>query len=354
MIIGAPAVVAAIVVVYVLADITQAAFAQWSPKVQVAVIAAVVVVLGIGHRILSRGGAVRDLERVRSAAREASGPVPVPARSAAAVPALTNATTRATRSSQEGHGMFARRSRKQTAGIEALQEQILASNEQTRVALGAATARMEALLVSELERGHRLEQAVQSAIDALQNAAASNALDVSRALGQVADMFQLVAERIASDHVERRELAEADRLERRALTEVLAALSAPPARPPEQPSRVLGGTVFGSERPRGADVSIVDEDRWGQAAPARPRNGARAPDNDTCWIGGIEIADVRIENDKTKYWLRRRADGYIFPRAFDAEDLRFDAETAAEPVVVLDERPESRAGVQENGSAAHP
>lgn len=71
-IVGIPAVVVAIIVVYVLAGITKATFAEWSVKVEAAVTAAVAVVLWVGHRIVTRDRAVRDLERIPSAARPAS------------------------------------------------------------------------------------------------------------------------------------------------------------------------------------------------------------------------------------------------------------------------------------------
>jgi hypothetical protein len=48
--------------------------------------------------------------------------------------------------------------------------------------------------------------------------------------------------------------------------------------------------------------------------------------HDDGWVGGVEIADVRRDNDTTRYWLRRRSDGYIFPRPFDEHDLRFVAD----------------------------
>ena len=47
------------------------------------------------------------------------------------------------------------------------------------------------------------------------------------------------------------------------------------------------------------------------------------------WVGGVEIADISNDHDTIRYWIRRRSDGYIFPRAFDANELRFLPEAPA-------------------------
>jgi hypothetical protein len=194
------AAVIALIVVYVLETVTQAAFAEWSGWLQAVSVGAVVAVVWIGGRILWHDRATLD-------------------------------EPNASRRPRERIGMLPGRRRRDARAIEAIREQILVADTQTRAALANGITRMSSLLAGDLEQRRRSQAAAESAIDALRQATTINGADLSRALDQVAGMWALVAERI-----------EADRLERRALTEVITAMGRPDARPVESRSRVLGDT----------------------------------------------------------------------------------------------------------------
>jgi hypothetical protein len=219
--------------------------------------------------------------------------------------------------------MFARRKRQEAQAIEAIREHLAAADAHSREVLAAAIARMELRLSRDLEQRERLQVSTETAIDTLRHSVTTGAGDVARSLAQVANMCATVAEQI-----------ETDRLERRALTEAIQLLARPPSPALEAGPRVIGGTVFASpEISHDDEISIVDDEE-DRVDPA-PRNGASddmwCRDDDDQWVGGVEIADISNDDDTIRYWIRRRSDGYIFPRAFDAKELRFlpDASAAA-------------------------
>jgi hypothetical protein len=216
--------------------------------------------------------------------------------------------------------MFARRKRQDAQAIEAIREQLSAADAHNRAVLADAIARIELRLSRDLEERERIQVSTETAIDNLRNAVTTRDADVARSLAQVANMCAMVAEQI-----------EAERLERRALSEAVELLARPPSPVLEEGPRVIGGTVFASpELSHDVEISIV-EDEEDRAEPA-PSNGA-ADDmwcrDDDQWVGGVEIADISHDDDAIRYWIRRRSDGYIFPRAFDATDLRFLPEAPA-------------------------
>ena len=94
---------------------------------------------------------------------------------------------------------------------------------------------------------------------------AAQATDVGRLLQQVANTCALVAERI-----------EADRYERRALSDAIARLAPPSATPLESPSHTLGGTVFPAPE-IAANSSPPAEDEIDLRDPADPRVGVQDP-----------------------------------------------------------------------------
>jgi hypothetical protein len=86
-------------------------------------------------------------------------------------------------------------------------------------------------------------------VEALAESVARTASEVARALEQMSSMCAMLAERL-----------DADREERRVLTEAIARLGVTPALATDAPSNVLGGTVFSSPPvARDDDISIIEE-----------------------------------------------------------------------------------------------
>ena len=230
--------------------------------------------------------------------------------------------------------MFGRRKRQDELVIDAIREQLNTAAAHNRTVLTDAIERIDLRLSRDLEQRERLQASTEAAFEALRYSVTSSATDVARSLGQVANMCAMIAEQI-----------EAERLERRSLTEAIALLARPPAPALEEPSRVIGGTVFASPELSHDEISIIeDDDDLGDDDNVEDEQHDEAGEvggdpggtelelepavdmwcrHDDGWVGGVEIADVRSDNDTTQYWLRRRSDGYIFPRAFDENDLRF-------------------------------
>ena len=224
--------------------------------------------------------------------------------------------------------MFGRRKRQDELVIDAIREQLNTAAAHNRTVLNDAIARIDLRLSRDLEQRERLQASSEAAFEALRYSVASGASDVARSLGQVADLCAMIAEQI-----------EAERLDRRAITEAIAYLARPHAPALEEPSRVIGGTVFASpELSDEREISIIEDDDVEDDGPDEAGEDPGGPGlelepatemwcrHDDGWVGGVEIADVRSTNDTTQYWLRRRSDGYIFPRAFEEHDLRFVAD----------------------------
>ena len=225
--------------------------------------------------------------------------------------------------------MFGRRKRQDELVIDAIREQLNTAAAHNRTVLTDAIARIDLRLSRDLEQRERLQASTEAAVEALRYTVASGASDVARSLGQVANLCATIAEQM-----------EAERLERRAITEAIAYLARPYALALEEPSRVIGGTVFASpELTDDREISIIEDDddvedhehdEVGEDPGGPELELEPAADmwcrHDDGWVGGVEIADVRSDNDTTQYWLRRRSDGYIFPRAFDEHEVRFVAD----------------------------
>jgi len=87
------------------------------------------------------------------------------------------------------------------------------------------------------------------AVEALAESVARTASEVARALEQMSSMCAMLAERL-----------DADREERRVLTEAIARLGALPPVASDAPSSVLGGTVFSSPPvARDDDITIIED-----------------------------------------------------------------------------------------------
>jgi hypothetical protein len=119
-----------------------------------------------------------------------------------------------------------------------------------RAVLADALAKMELRLSRDLEQRRRLQTLTESAVETLQSTLGTSTTEVARALGQVANMCAVVAERL-----------DADRLERRAFTEALARASRPPAAAKaDGPPKIIGGTFFATSEAEVTEdeVSVID------------------------------------------------------------------------------------------------
>ena len=153
-----------------------------------------------------------------------------------------------------------------------------------RAVLAEAMAQIEARLTSEHVKTTNVQESTQAAIENLRYDVVTRPGDIGRVLEQVSAMCALVAERI-----------EADRLERRALSEAIALLangnsSLLEGASPDLRSRVIGGTVLASDaatrrrhhRSRG---DRARDDR-------RPAGRRRAVDAEPVDLGSIDVEPV--------------------------------------------------------------
>jgi hypothetical protein len=144
--------------------------------------------------------------------------------------------------------MFGRSKRRDAEALAAVREEMAAAELRARMLLADAVAKMELRLSRELEQRRRDQSVTETAIETLQSSLSSSSTDVARALGQVANMCALVAERL-----------DADRLERRAFTEAIARAGRPPVAKGDGPSQIIGGTFFAtSEVPDEPEISVVE------------------------------------------------------------------------------------------------
>jgi hypothetical protein len=146
--------------------------------------------------------------------------------------------------------MFGRSKRRDAEALAAVREEMAAAELRARMLLADAVAKMELRLSRELEQRQRDQAVTESAIETLRSSLSSSSADVARALGQVANMCAIVAERL-----------DADRLERRAFTEAIARATLPPVAKSDGPSRIIGGTFFAStEVTDEPEISVVEAD----------------------------------------------------------------------------------------------
>ena len=144
--------------------------------------------------------------------------------------------------------MFGSQKRKEAATLDVVRAEMAAAELRSRAVLADALAKMELRLSRDVEERRRLQSITESAVETLQSSLTNSSTEVARALGQVANMCAIVAERL-----------DADRLERRAFTEAIARAGRPPAAKADGPSQIIGGTFFAtSEVPDEPEISIVD------------------------------------------------------------------------------------------------
>jgi hypothetical protein len=144
--------------------------------------------------------------------------------------------------------MFGSQKRKEAAALEAIRAELSAAELRSRAVLADALAKMELRWSRDVEHRRRLQSVTESAVETLQSSLTNSSTEIARALGQVANMCAIVAERL-----------DADRLERRAFTEAIARAGRPPVAKVDGPSQIIGGTFFAtSEVPEEPEISIVD------------------------------------------------------------------------------------------------
>src|SRR5258705_3306896 len=146
--------------------------------------------------------------------------------------------------------MFGSSKRRDAEALAAIREEMAAAELRSRAVLADALAKMELRLSRDLEQRRRLQTVTESAVETLQSSLVNSSTEVAKALGQVANMCAIVAERL-----------DADRFDRRAFTEALARASRAPVAKADGPSRIIGGTFFAtSEVPDDDEISVVDTD----------------------------------------------------------------------------------------------
>ena len=119
------------------------------------------------------------------------------------------------------------------------------------------------------------------AVEALAESVARTASEVARALEQMSSMCAMLAERL-----------DADREERRVLTEAIARLGALPPVASDAPSSVLGGTVFSSPPvARDDDITIIED------APPAAREIAIDPSPSVTTFASPPVAREREADD---------------------------------------------------------
>lgn len=118
--------------------------------------------------------------------------------------------------------------------------------------------------------------------------------DVATVLVRVTGVLAMVVEHI-----------DENRQQTRALAQVISDLSRP-----------ASSTYYDISLP---DEELVDEELLDEASASESEE-VWCRDNNG-WVSGVEIIDESGENGSVRYWLRRKSDGYIFPRAFCSDDV---------------------------------
>jgi hypothetical protein len=165
-----------------------------------------------------------------------------------------------------------------------------------------------------------MERARESGVGALEHALhefgtrEEQLLDVLRQVGR---SYELLAEHITADKIERRTLIDA-------LGGAVRAVSGAVPKP-----RLIGGSIFNANGEDVVDTEVAEDDEeinltraehavrqaTMQAVEVRCRFGDK-------WVDGFEVADVIDDGTSFRYRLRRKSDGAVLPTYFDARNVR--------------------------------
>ena len=221
--------------------------------------------------------------------------------------------------------MFGRRRRNDSEALRVFRAE-LAADVHARAALTEAIGRIESAMSADLQRAEREQSATESVVEHLWYKVIDQEHDLTGALHDVARMCALLGERIQAEREERRALTEA--------ISMLAGRSLPPASRP----RLVGGSVFATPAPSNGDeiVTIDTESDHSTRPTTGTEPGTDADSEVWCryenrWVGGFEITEVVKDADAVRCRLRRLNDGYLLPTLFDVDDIR-----PADPAVTHD------------------
>lgn len=190
-------------------------------------------------------------------------------------------------------GRFGRR--QETEAISEIRQDLLALDTQMRATIA--------------EIGTLVEGRIRATVDQARAAGEEQLTDVLRQVGR---SYELLAERINADKLERRALVDA-------LANAARSLSAAVPKP-----RLIGGTIFGG----GTELdSEPTDDMIALTAAERGKNGRNAAVEVRCrfgdrWVDGFEVADLVDDGESFRYRLRRQSDGSVLPTLFDACNVR--------------------------------
>ena len=110
--------------------------------------------------------------------------------------------------------MFGSQKRKEAAALEAIRAELSAAELRSRAVLADALAKMELRVSRDVEERRRMQSVTESAVETLQSSLTNSSTEIARALGQVANMCAIVAERLDADRLERRAFTGGDRARR--------------------------------------------------------------------------------------------------------------------------------------------
>jgi hypothetical protein len=209
------------------------------------------------------------------------------------------------------------------------------SEAEARAAWLDAAAILEARSRADFKHVQDAHVALVDTFSALRSDLAKRDAQLGATLDRLGAVCATLAERIEADREERRELVQTIST----LATALIARSDAPA------PQIVGGSVFGEERDDidddgtpGATLDLFAVE-VGEQAAARTvaANGApRAGEPVRCrfgdrWVEGFEVVEVHSREGRARYRVRRRADGSVVRKLFEASDLEPVREAAPFP-----------------------
>jgi hypothetical protein len=180
--------------------------------------------------------------------------------------------------------MFGRAKRRDAEAMESIREQLAAADMHARSVL-SAVAQTESRWAKDRDERSLSQQSAERAIEGVRESVVENAADVAHALKHVSDMCALVVERLEADRVDRRSLTEAITL--------LARQQPAPVAPVATPSNVLGGTIISNgDTTNGASNGTNGSGTNGAATNGAGTNGAGANGAGTNGAGANRDIDL--------------------------------------------------------------